>query len=1181
MKKGILSLLLCGAMLFSLCPQSALAAGNGQTETECICASLCTTEIIEEDCHVCGAENADFALCEGEAETTVLSNAEAVYRVAGDAALCDSNWDSGDDNNRMTHNPDTGLYEKTFSSVASGDYQLKVVKNGETWYGTSDDSNFVIRVSAACDVTITFDAETETVGVRGNNVVQKTWMEINGIYVVGNGSEVWLNGESWDPAAEENKMTEISSGIYEITYEDVPAGEDYEFKFAANGNWLPLWGGGGAEGEAVYNSNQSITFRLRQTSNVTLRLDLTNYNDATKSGAVYSIIGAGVPYLAANGSQQSCNSYTVVDTTTTTWNEGWYVAEGDVTIPDSVTLTGNVHLILTDGCNLNVDGGISGNEDSALTIYAQSTEDRMGNLTVTGGGQTEGVSTGIFVNGEFTLNGGNVISTGGTADNESNGIRTNAGIKISGGSVTAIGGSSEGMSTGIYTEYGVEISGGTVTATGGEATGGQWTGSFGIFSYSGVEISGGSITATGGSSEGISTGIRANAGIKISGGTVMAICDRAKYESIGIYAFYDKITITGGTVTATGGSSEGISMGIRAESGIEISGGIVTATGGSETGLTVLSSGIYTVLGVKISGGIVTATGSAVTASGDSTQITSEGIVVIRGDITITGGSVTATGGAATGGERATSHGIYVIGESESSACNITITGDAQVTATAGAAVAESGAAVAESGPAVAESCGIVAICIVTGAVPEEQGPVGSINIADNAQVIATGGTVTGGEMPFTYGIGASGGITVNGGHVIAETQSTSGTHSALGVAPALPNTTYWWRTAETDTFTTSADSAYFYSDAHTYVEITDKEPTCVTFDPNGGVVNPTGAITDIFGRLTSLPTPTRSGRYRFDGWYTAAEGGTKITTDTVFSENTTVYAQWTYSGGGGGGGTTRYTVSFETNGGSKITSQSVTRNTAMKEPTAPTKDGYTFDGWYSDKELKTAYDFDTKVAKSFTLYAKWTEKATELDKPTEPVEPTDPTTPEWKNPFTDVSENDWYYDNVKYAYKNGLMSGTTNTTFAPNESLTRGMLVAILYRAEGEPAVNKSIPFSDVDINAYYANAFIWAQQNGIVNGVTENAFAPDDNITREQIAAIMFRYAKYKGYDVSVGENTNILSYTDFDEISEYAISAMQYAVGSGLMKGKTESTINPKDFATRAEIAAILQRFLEANK
>lgn len=353
-----------------------------------------------------------------------------------------------------------------------------------------------------------------------------------------------------------------------------------------------------------------------------------------------------------------------------------------------------------------------------------------------------------------------------------------------------------------------------------------------------------------------------------------------------------------------------------------------------------------------------------------------------------------------------------------------------------------------------------------------------------------------------------------------------------------------------------------------------------VTFDANGGSVTPASAETTAEGKLTSLPTPTRS-RYSFEGWYTAASGGTKITTDTVFSENTTVYAQWKYTGGGGGGGTTRYTVSFETNGGSKVSSKTVTRNTAVTEPTAPTKDGYTFAGWYSDKELKTAYDFSAKVTKSFTLYAKWTEKATEPDKPTEPVEPTEPTAPEWENPFTDVKKSDWFYTNVEYAVKNKLMNGTTATTFAPNEPLTRAMLVAILYRAEGEPAVNKSIPFSDVAANAYYANAVIWAQQNGIVNGVTENEFAPNSNITREQIAAIMFRYAKYKGYDVSVGEITNILSYTDAESISEYAISAMQYAVGSCLMKGKTETSINPQDNATRAEIAAILQRFIEANK
>ena len=212
-------------------------------------------------------------------------------------------------------------------------------------------------------------------------------------------------------------------------------------------------------------------------------------------------------------------------------------------------------------------------------------------------------------------------------------------------------------------------------------------------------------------------------------------------------------------------------------------------------------------------------------------------------------------------------------------------------------------------------------------------------------------------------------------------------------------------------------------------------------------------------------------------------------------------------------------------------------------------------------------------MTKSLTLYAKWTAKESKpTDKPTEP---------EWNNPFDDVDEDDWYYDDVKDAVEKNLFKGTSNKTFNPNGNITRGMFVTVLYRAEGEPEVNKSIPFVDVATDSYYANAVIWAKQNGIVKGISETEFAPDANIIREQIAAIMFRYAKKKGYDVSVGENTNILSYTDAEAISEYALEAMQYAVGSGLIKGKTETTLNPKDTATRAEIAAILQRFIEGNK
>ena len=278
-------------------------------------------------------------------------------------------------------------------------------------------------------------------------------------------------------------------------------------------------------------------------------------------------------------------------------------------------------------------------------------------------------------------------------------------------------------------------------------------------------------------------------------------------------------------------------------------------------------------------------------------------------------------------------------------------------------------------------------------------------------------------------------------------------------------------------------------------------------------------------------------------------------------------------SSGGGGSSVTRYTVKFDTNGGSSVSSATVTKNAKVAEPKTPEKDGYTFGGWYTDKEFAEKYDFESKVTKNFTLYAKW-------DKHDDEQSSTDThNCPSLA--FDDLDITKWYHFDTDYVIENGIFKGTTETTFEPDSAQTRAMMVTVLYRVEGEPAVNRSIPFADVDMGAYYANAVIWGQQNGIIKGYSETEFGPDDKITREQIAAIMHRYAQYKGYDVSVGENTNILSYDDFDSISEYAIPSMQWAVGSGLMKGKSASTLNPLDNATRAEIAAILHRFIEANK
>ena len=267
----------------------------------------------------------------------------------------------------------------------------------------------------------------------------------------------------------------------------------------------------------------------------------------------------------------------------------------------------------------------------------------------------------------------------------------------------------------------------------------------------------------------------------------------------------------------------------------------------------------------------------------------------------------------------------------------------------------------------------------------------------------------------------------------------------------------------------------------------------------------------------------------------------------------------------GGGGGVSRYTVKFDTNGGTTVANKTVTRNSKLAEPTAPVKDGYTFDGWYTDKELTTAYDFDTKVTKSFTLYAKWVEaKATHV-------------CPSEK--FSDLDTTKWYHEDIDYVLDNEIMLGTSETVFAPEGSLTRGMLVTILYRSEGEPATNKSIPFADVDMGAYYANAVVWAQQNGIVKGISETEYAPDMNVTREQLATIMFRYAQFKGMDAVTTEEN--LGFNDASDISDWAVAAMNWGVGRDYIFARTEGAIAPKVAATRAEIAAFIHRYIVSNE
>lgn len=181
--------------------------------------------------------------------------------------------------------------------------------------------------------------------------------------------------------------------------------------------------------------------------------------------------------------------------------------------------------------------------------------------------------------------------------------------------------------------------------------------------------------------------------------------------------------------------------------------------------------------------------------------------------------------------------------------------------------------------------------------------------------------------------------------------------------------------------------------------------------------------------------------------------------------------------------------------------------------------------------------------------------------------------------PFTDVPEGAWYADAAAYVYEHGLMAGTSATTFAPDATTSRSMIATILWRMAGSPVVNYAMDYTDVAQGQWYSEAIRWAASEGIVGGYGNGLFGTNDPITREQFAAMLYRFAQEQGYDVSVGEDTNILSYTDVADLSEYAISAMQWAVGAGIINGTGDgSTLTPQGQATRAQAAVMLMRFCE---
>lgn len=338
------------------------------------------------------------------------------------------------------------------------------------------------------------------------------------------------------------------------------------------------------------------------------------------------------------------------------------------------------------------------------------------------------------------------------------------------------------------------------------------------------------------------------------------------------------------------------------------------------------------------------------------------------------------------------------------------------------------------------------------------------------------------------------------------------------------------------------------YKDVAADTKVTVAKPINFKVDTNGKKFDAAKNI--VAGSNTTVKVTGESSPYTYEFTYTKPSSGS--------------------SGGSSSGKTTyKVTTSAVNNGGVNASPSSAEKGATITITLSPDK-GYKLDKLTvtdgSGKTVSTVKKSDTVY--TFTMPASAVKVGVSYVKATE--------TPS-ETKFNDVSANDWFASAVDYVTGKGMMNGTADNTFSPKANTTRGMVVTVLYRLENQPSTSAA-SFTDVASGAYYANAVAWANANGIVSGYGSGKFGPNDKVTREQLAAILYRYAQYKKYDVSVGEDTNILSYDDAQSISSYAIPAIQWACGAGVVTGKSGSKLDSKGNATRAEVAAMLMRFCE---
>ena len=336
-----------------------------------------------------------------------------------------------------------------------------------------------------------------------------------------------------------------------------------------------------------------------------------------------------------------------------------------------------------------------------------------------------------------------------------------------------------------------------------------------------------------------------------------------------------------------------------------------------------------------------------------------------------------------------------------------------------------------------------------------------------------------------------------------------------------------------------------------------------ITYNLDGGTASGNPDFYTVESSTITLNPPTRTG-YTFIGWSGTDLSGSDNLTVTIPAGsigNRSYIAHWSLN---------TYSITYDLDGGTAlgnpdfytVESSAITLN-------EPTKAGYVFTGWsgtdlVGEDNLTVTIPAGSIGDRRYTAHWEFDPTIIAALNPTPNVD------------FLDVSRVDWFYYDVRYVCENGLMNGTSRNRFSPYGTATRGMLVTILYRMENEPRCFGSAAFSDVKPGAYYEKAVVWASQNNIVSGYTDGTFRPDAPVTREQLASILYRYTLYRGQGVSAGETTSLTGYGDAQAVSSYALPAMRWACGTGILQG-ANGKLNPSGLATRAQLAAMLHRYL----